>query len=165
MKIAFAGKAGSGKSSACNYLVDKYGGVEKSFAEPLYDILYYAQRTLHFKKEKDRKFLQYIGTDWARSKDENVWVNLLLESCNNSQNIFISDLRFKNELVALKEKGFIIILIVRDDNSQNDDYKKHISENDLNECIHLMNFIIKNDDTIEKFYENLDYIIQKITFD
>jgi hypothetical protein len=160
MKIAFGYKAGSGKSTAVEYLIKKYGGVEKSFAAPLYDILHYAQNTCHFPIEKDRKFLQYVGTEWARTKDDRIWIKLLLESISKENgNIFISDLRFKNEFDVLKNKGFTMVLLQRDKidiHSQD-----HSSENDLNDE-KKWDFIIQNNSTLVHFYEELDKIIFKI---
>lgn len=159
MKIAFGCKAGSGKSTAVHYLINKYGGVEKSFASPLYDILYYAQKTCNFPIEKDRKFLQYIGTEWARAKDDNVWVNILLRTISDENgNIFISDVRFKNEFDSLKDAGFIMILIERETRIS----LSHISENSLNEETGW-DYIIKNNSSLENLYECLDKIIFKIS--
>jgi hypothetical protein len=67
LKISFSGKAGSGKDVSVKYLIDKYGG-KKFFSKPIYDILYYAQNICGFKQEKDRKFLQWIGTEWVKYK-------------------------------------------------------------------------------------------------
>ena len=75
LRLAFGCKAGVGKSTAVDYLMQKHGGVELSFAKPLKNILLYAQQTCGFKENKDRGFLQWVGTDWARSKDENVWIH------------------------------------------------------------------------------------------
>jgi hypothetical protein len=101
MKIAFGYKMG------VDYLIDEYGGKRISFAGPIYDILSYAQKVCGFIPEKDRKFLQFIGTDWARNKENNVWVRLALESAliDEMEHAYISDVRFPNELTALKENG------------------------------------------------------------
>ena len=80
MKIAFGGKMGTGKDTCVNYLIKKYGGVKISFSDSIYDILYYAQNVCGFKKEKDRKFLQWIGTEWAREKNPNIWIELTLKN-------------------------------------------------------------------------------------
>lgn len=156
MRIAFGYKAGSGKSTAVKYLISKYGGIEKSFAEPLYKILYYAQEICHFQKEKDRQFLQYIGTEWARKKEKNIWVNLLLESIMyENGNIFISDLRFRNEFDIIDKKGFVTVLIIRDNIQQLD----HESENSLDGDDVKWNYIIRNNGTLEEFYGKLDKLV------
>lgn len=158
MKIAFGCKLQSGKSTAVKYLIERYGGIEKSFAAPLYNILYYAQETCGFKKEKDRKFLQYIGTEWARSKDENIWANILINSITNEdRNVYVSDLRFKNEFNILKNNGFINILIIRKHEFE-ELHQNHESENSLNDEKNW-DFIVHNDGSLEEFYNKLDAII------
>jgi hypothetical protein len=156
MRIAFGYKAGSGKSTAVKYLIEKYGGIEKSFAEPLYKILHYAQDVCHFEKTKDRQFLQYIGTEWARKKNDSVWINLLLESILfENGNIFISDLRFRNEFNVIDKKGFVTVLIIRDASQQ----LNHESENSLDGDDVKWNYIIRNNGTLEEFYEKLDRLV------
>jgi len=113
VKIAFGYKRRVGKDTSCDYLVQKYGGVKLSFAEPLYKILNFSQLICNFKETKDRKFLQFVGTEWARSINENVWVDLLIDKLKSRPevNIFVSDLRFKNEFWALKKHGFICVQV------------------------------------------------------
>jgi len=163
MKIACSGKMGTGKDEASKYLSNKYGGVVISFAEPLYDILKYAQTVAGFPIEKDRKFLQFVGTDWARTIDENVWINKAIEKAPENGNAFISDLRFINEFEALKENGWICIKLLRNVESQaraGTGSTSHISENSLdNVPNHNWDHIIENNGTLEEFYTKLDSII------
>ena len=63
MKIAFGYKMGAGKDTAVDYLKQKYGGTHLSFAGPIYTILENAQHICGFPVEKDRQFLQFIGTE------------------------------------------------------------------------------------------------------
>jgi len=117
LRICFHGKMGSGKDTASDYLIRKYGGVKLTFAEPLYDLLYHCQKKCGFTIEKDRKFLQFIGTEWARTKDENIWIKLAIEKLKKLNcNVFNNDCRFENELTALKNENFFCIKIVRDGN-------------------------------------------------
>ena len=109
MRVAFGCQARVGKSTAVAHLISEHGGLELSFAAPLYNILYFAQETCGLEKRKDRKFLQWIGTEWGREQDDNLWVSLLLQKveANPDKNIFVPDLRFPNEIRALKAAGFI----------------------------------------------------------
>jgi hypothetical protein len=161
VKIAFGYKCRIGKDTACKYLIRKYGGKKFSFAEPLYDILTYAQTICKFDKTKDRKFLQFVGTDWARSINDYIWINLLIEKISkedDSDNIFISDLRFKNEFLALKEQGFVCVLINgKNNNNQNNTHQSNIDLQDWNRW----DYTINNDTTIENFYSQLDLLFKK----
>jgi hypothetical protein len=79
VKIAFGYKRRVGKDTSCDYLIGKYGGIKLSFAEPLYQILYFAQDICGFEHSKDRKFLQFVGTEWARTINSDVWAELLVK--------------------------------------------------------------------------------------
>ena len=146
--------------------------------------MHYAQTICGFPVEKDRKFLQWIGTEWAREKDRNVWINLALQKAslesaisspkndwtvktiiNESQNIYISDLRFVDEFEALKRNEWTCIKLERDIKNIDTsiESRTHISECSLDTVPdHMWDFIIKNDDSIEDLYKNLDFIMARL---
>ena len=164
MKIAFGYKMGSGKDASANYLINKYGGKKISFAEPIYDILKYAQQRCEIKYHKDRNFLQLIGTNWGRNIDPDIWVNLALKNKPVEGNIYCCDLRFKNEFVALKKDGWICVKLVRDkvsENRLNNGEKNHVSENELDIYTDDMwDYIIINNGSLQDLYGELDKIIK-----
>jgi hypothetical protein len=102
----------------------------------------------------------------ARNKDPNVWVRLVQESTPKSGNVFLSDLRFPNEFITLKNEGWICIKILRDHskNREGTGTVLHSSEM-LIDSIHNNNwdFIIDNNENKENFYSQLDIIIQKLS--
>jgi hypothetical protein len=159
-RIAFGYKMRSGKDTAVEYLMNKYGGVRVSFADPLYDILYYAQNVCGFEKAKDRKFLQFIGTEWAREKDNDVWINMALRKTNESLgNVYVSDVRFRNEFDAMKKNNFVLIKINRDSGQKN----SHSSETELDLVPdHEWDFIFDNNGTLEEFYSKIDLCMNNI---
>jgi len=119
--FAFCGKMGSGKSTACQFIkegIEREVGIIK-FAEPLYDIQnsVYDICGLKQPETKDRKLLQWIGTEWGREKDINLWTNIwkrgvkyYLEQSPTAI-VLCDDLRFPNELEALREFGGKVIKI------------------------------------------------------
>jgi hypothetical protein len=159
VKIAFGYKRRVGKDTSCDYLVEKYGGIKLSFAEPLYKILNFAQDMCHFNKTKDRKFLQFIGTEWARTINNNVWVDLLIEQLDNSNspNVYVADLRFKNEFDALKQHGFICVQIKNCVAVSSDGYVNHQSDLDLDNY-NGWDYTIENTGSIENLYAQLDHL-------
>lgn len=159
VKIAFGYKRRVGKDTSCDYLVQKYGGIKLSFAEPLYKILDFAQGVCNFKKIKDRKFLQFIGTEWARTINNNVWADLMIEKIKGyvNQNIFISDLRFQNEFKVLKDHGFICVQIKNKNCDHLDGYSNHASDIDLDNY-DGWDYTIENFDSKENLYTQLDHI-------
>ena len=157
LRIAFGCKAGTGKSESVKYLIQKYGGTELSFAKPLYEILHFSQEKCGFPIEKDRNFLQYIGTNWAREKDPNVWIRLLcekLEKIPEEENVFVSDVRFPNEFSVLKQLGFKLVLLNRD--VSNDDWRQHSSEN---QKLELWDFTINNNFSLDHLHHELDNLV------
>jgi hypothetical protein len=61
-----------------------------------------------------RDFLQKLGTDAMRNGlHTNVWVNALMADYDKDSNWIITDTRFPNEAMAIKEKGGIIIRVDR----------------------------------------------------
>ena len=166
MKIGFAGKMGAGKDISVKYLIKKYNGTKIAFSDPLYNILNYSQNICGFKNEKDRKFLQFIGTEWAREKDPDIWIKLALNNSPLTGNVYCSDIRFKNELNALKDNNWIIIKIIRNkfDNKRiGSGNKDHISENDIeNIDINLFDYILYNNDSFSNLYSQLDEIVKDI---
>jgi hypothetical protein len=163
LKIAFGGKMRSGKDTSADYLIKNHGGIRLSFSEPLYNILHYAQRVCNFTLEKDRWFLQTVGTEWARSKNSNVWIDLLIKKVNDvesSTNIYNSDVRFKNEFDALKKAGFILIKLKRKVVEIDNGSVGHISEVELDSIPDSnWDYVIDNNDGIEELYRKLDSII------
>ena len=159
MKIAFGYKMGVGKDTCADYLIEKYSGSKVSFAKPIYQILHYAQQVCNFDKEKDRKFLQNVG-DWAREKEQNVWVRLAMESCNdNKSNYFVSDLRYMNEFKSFKDDGWKCVKINRTPpkNREGTGSISHKSEIDLDQIPDdKWDLVIDNNGTFEDLYKTLD---------
>jgi len=172
MKIAFLGKMGSGKSTFAGLLVIKHGYIKLSFAAKVKSIAVDLFRMNPNKK--DREILQGIGMK-MREIRENVWVDYLLEKINSfsyGSNIVIDDCRFINEVQALKEKGFIIIGLIPNEQRRMDTLKRlygDITEEQLNDSsesqvMEAMNeadyiFMEHAENSIEKNYNVLKEII------
>lgn len=62
-----------------------------------------------------RELMQFFGTDYVRSVDDNYWVKYLLNLITGKDKVIIADLRFLNEEVALKEIGAVVVRIIRQD--------------------------------------------------
>ena len=166
LKIAFGYRMGAGKDTAVDYLIQKYGGTKISFASHLYKILHFAQNLCGFPLEKDREFLQWVGTEWGRKKEKNIWVRLTVEEAEQIKgNIFNSDVRFPNEFQTMKDNGWVCIKINRnqdliDANRAGSGMTTHSSETALDSIPdHEWDFVIDNNGTLEEFYTKLDQIV------
>ncbi len=168
-KIAFSGRAGSGKDTAAGILT-KYltaaDSVNKDieiyvmkFAAPLYNILNFIEKKIGRPESspfgsKDRTALQDIGSWMREHYGLDVFIKMLIEESrrilksDNNKYIFITDLRYKNEAAALKEEGYTLVRIERQDSSKIVD--NHQSENDLSADDENFDIIIYNDETIEE---------------
>lgn len=122
VKIAFSGKAGSGKSLAIETLKEVSGNIKSiKFADDLYQIMFMVQDYLGLENHKDGKFLQILGTEWGRNKDKNLWVNKfqrnLEEKAVGASLIVCDDVRMGNEFDCVKKNKFFTVRIKR--NSEN----------------------------------------------
>jgi hypothetical protein len=107
-----------------------------------------------------REIMQHYG-QFFRTIDYNFWVKKLFENMGMYDNIIISDLRHKNEVDAVKERGGYHIRVVRNiDNKIHG--KDHISETALSDD-YKVDFLVNNgSDTIEDLYNKADIIIEEI---
>lgn len=129
--IAFVGPAGSGKSTAANHLIEKYGAKRYSFAAPLKEV---AKRTLDFTDEQlygtqaqkeaidprygfsCRKFLQRLGTEGCRGVFGNdFWTKMTLSMIerDDPRIAVIDDARFENECECVRFAPMLSGYVVR----------------------------------------------------
>lgn len=122
--IGLTGKAGAGKSTVADYLVEAHGFTRLSFAAPLKKML----RTLDpildrgavsqvrlsdaavFSDESQikqlypeyRRLLQVLGTDCIRAVDEEFWVKAAMKQLTDDGGRYVfDDVRFPNEASAV----------------------------------------------------------------
>jgi dephospho-CoA kinase len=163
--IGIIGNKQVGKDTFADILCKHYNYKKYSFADPLkrtckelFDLTDEQLTNPILKETVDkrwnktpRQILQFIGTDIIRkyvAKD--FWItrfeNWLLKE--NSNKIVIPDIRFSNELEAVKNKNAIIIKIERINNNLSDN---HISELELNSYNGYDIYINNNFDTKEDY--------------
>lgn len=123
--VALSGAAGSGKTTAADYLIEHYGYHRFKFAGPLKDMLYAVGMT-HGEVEgmskqqpsemlcgrTPRYVMQTLGTEWGRDLiGANLWVNLwqrrvtAFAAENPGAKFVVDDMRFANELEAVQQLG------------------------------------------------------------
>lgn len=133
MIIGLVGFIGSGKNSVARYLVEQYGYEQVSFAGLVKDavsVIFGFDRemlegttpeTRKQREENDaywssklglgydlspRLALQRMGTEAGRNVfGENLWVNALFRKLKPDGKYVISDVRFPNEIIAIKNSG------------------------------------------------------------
>jgi hypothetical protein len=140
MIIGFVGFIGSGKDTAADYLVNFHGFRRDSFANTLKDAVaavFGWDRVLlegrtkearEWREQRDewwsdrlgkditpRHILQYWGTEVCRQGyHDDIWIASLENKMRKTgDNIVISDVRFPNEIKAIKSAGGQVVRVIR----------------------------------------------------
>lgn len=172
--IGLTGKMGAGKSTVIQCLKDiQHAGIEVvKFAEPLYLIqeqIYDIIRPVYTRPEdfvKDRKLLQFIGTDWGRETiSKTMWTDLWRKKVNGLKEqeeyhrhglmAISDDTRFDNEAEVIKSLGGVIIQVKSDKTLEriNTAGANHSSENGVD--LKYIDAIIENNGTIQDLKDSL----------
>jgi hypothetical protein len=128
--IGLGYKAGAGKDTAANFLCGRHGFRRISFAEPLKraaaEIFGFNEYQLYDPqgKEETDKFwqitpryaLQWLGTDVMRQQfDQEIWVKNAKKRIEAEEgNVVVTDVRFPNEIAAIKEWGGLLVRVERE---------------------------------------------------
>jgi hypothetical protein len=185
MIIGLCGYAGSGKTTAANYLTQKHAFKEATFAGPLKDIakiIGFTDKQLHGTQDDKleinkqlnisaREFMQKFGTDICRNqfpkifpnmnlgKSGSIWVKLMENYIENHPDTLIccSDIRFPDELELISSYQNSIIIQIHRDNESNE-YHNHVSETSLPDIV--PDYQIINNSSLEDLYETIDNILK-----
>ncbi len=182
MLIGFNGGMGCGKSTAIQALKDfvfPRDVLLVKFAQPLYDMQEFVYRrisSVHTRPDdfkKDRKLLQWLGTDWGRDTiSQDLWVSIWqaevadLRTWHKDPIIVCDDVRFDNEAEVLKNLGGHVIKIVRQDNTAHaiggEGIVGHKSESGIS--VALTDFTVHNDSTLLEFERRLVGCFKEIKY-
>lgn len=162
--IAIAGPAQSGKSTVATYLkAQNY--TEDSFAAPIRScvarILGVSLSQLETCKDQalypfhstPRRMMQTLGTEWGRQMIQNdLWIVSLKERIRHEPgSIVISDLRFENEAVVLRDMGAEIWHVER---PGIENTTGHVSEDGIMRQLH--DYVLLNDGIRDELYDQVD---------
>lgn len=173
MIIAFNGPMGSGKSTAVEaikFLSDKQKAKVRvvKFAGALYDMQEMIYRRIEsvYKRPddfvKDRKLLQWLGTDWGRDTiRQDIWVALwradALELERQGFIVVTDDCRFDNEAEAVREVGGLVVRIdaptIAGRAVVTNGIAGHASEKGIRD--NLVHHTIVNDSTLSAYQDKL----------
>lgn len=110
-----------------------------------------------------RELQQKVGTEAFRNNVSNdTWVNALfcdwLNNDRSQKGWIISDVRFPNEVKAIKDRGGIVIRINRTGLPNTDMHDSEIALDDYTEW----DYIINNDGSLEEYITKVIDVIKKI---
>ena len=141
MIIGLVGQIGSGKGSVADILVDRHGYFKESFANSVKDAVsiifgwnrallegdtadsrtWREQPDIYWSEKMGKSFtprlaLQLMGTEAGRDVfHQDIWVYTTMRRCELSSwnNYVIADVRFPNEINAIKNAGGMIVRVRR----------------------------------------------------
>lgn len=181
--IAFTGHARTGKDSAARILVEEFGFSRYAFADPMREALLrldpyveanalgyvrLSQLVRYYGWEKAKShddvrcLLQRFGTEAGRElHGENCWVSILfLQLMKDApERVVITDCRFSNEAVAVREMGGIVVRICRPGTGP-----VNFHPSDLGLPPHLIDHIIQNDGDLTQLANTVRRLAQDYLF-
>lgn len=109
----------------------------------------------YFGMKTPRYVMQTLGTEWGRDLiAPDLWVQSCLWRCANLGKAVITDVRFPNEVAAVKNHNGVIIRIVRNASRVDD----HASENFIDSL--AVDHEISNNGTITELHEKLLLLVK-----
>ena len=178
--IGLTGKAGSGKDTAGQYLVERYGYRRFAYADALKQaalhinpIIYdnerlaplVAEHGMDFVKRthpEARRFLQELGLA-MRGVDPLIWLNpldFLASSLAPTQGIVVTDVRFDNEAQQVLDLGGVVIEVVRPGTGLEGEAGKHASEAGVD--ADLIDLTLYNDGSLVELHARLDGLLRRM---
>lgn len=166
MIIGFTGLAGSGKSTAADYLVKRHGFVRTRFADTLKAMMRVvglgdAEIEGHLKEspcallmgKTPRWAMQSLGTEWGRNCiDKDIWVALWQRTAcdilDHGGKVVVDDCRFDNEFKMLESMGAKVCRIVRAGAGTT---STHVSE----QGIFPVAYEIQNEGSLPELYDRI----------
>lgn len=181
--VGIIGKAGAGKDTIGEFLIEHYAFKNISLADRLkacVQVMFMVDDyTMHNRDAREkplkdfpewsvRKLLQFVGTELFRNNfDQDIWVKLLKKQIRESESnlIVVTDVRFPNEIEGIMEMSnsedveVYFIKVFRDGKDGHDvGIDNHASEKyDLDG-----DYIINNNGTILELYDKVSRIINSI---
>ncbi len=132
--VGLTGLAGSGKSTAARHIVERHGFVRRPFATLLKGMLRYllhaqgipaddVERMVEGDMKEvptsflggatPRRAMQTLGTEWGRVLHPDLWVQAWTTSIAGLERIVADDVRFENEVAAIRALGGRVVEVQR----------------------------------------------------
>ncbi len=163
LRLALGHQARVGKDTFADRMCAIYTGKKLSFASGIYMIAEECQRCAGVNTCKDPRLLQTIGTAMKAHYGDDIWVKRTMQevaAAGPNDNIIVCDMRFPNEMAALKAAGFTTIRITRADRPIDRD-AMHESETALAGA--QFDHEIMNDDSLAAYLSDVDRLLDAIT--
>lgn len=168
--IGLIGFPRSGKDTVAK-LLEPYGFVRVAFADKLREALYVLNPIVETQPEVSRyqdvliqygydkakalpevrRLLQYLGTEVGRNIiGKNVWVDAALREAEKHERVVITDVRFHNEVHAVRQAGGKIVNVLRGEAECDHTHESEQLAAQYAKNPDLADFTIKNDGPLEQ---------------
>ena len=162
--IGLTGNMGSGKSTTATILKKLAGPAHIiKFAQPLYDMQEFIYARAGLEPVKDRRLLQWLGTEWGRSIKRDLWVDIWKEDVaeclerNKDAIVICDDVRFDEEAQVIKDMGGKVVRLVSDVTRIDKVNTGHDSEKGVLNS--LVDATIYNNGSLEDLELNVKYLL------
>jgi hypothetical protein len=170
--VAFAGRAGSGKSVAAGVLMDagykrvKFADGLKGMLSSLYTTAGLSTDDIHRRLEGDlketpdpilqwsspRRAMQLLGNEWGRELIHpeiwvHIWSNAVMTAFSQGYNVVVDDIRYENEANAVRSLHGSVVHIQRENTTV------AVSDHPSEQFDFEMDFKVSNAGTEENFIE------------
>lgn len=107
-------------------------------------------------KMTHRELMQYFGTDIMRKMKSSVWIDFAMKVVTDEQSevAVFSDVRYPDEAAAIKEKGGIIVKLLRNHESED----SHSSEKEVEQITADLEIDNTNLSPIETYEKVIEYL-------
>lgn len=185
MLIGLCGAAGSGKNTVADHLQRRHGWIQFGFADPVYAAVSAAtgipvlrlrdreekEKPIEWLGKSPRELLQTLGTEWGRNTvRDDIWVQIAMRQAakchqylRGAAGVAITDVRFENEVAAIKAAGGRIWRVTRGASSVVGDARQHSSEAGIPDI--LVDEIIANRGTLVDLAAAVDAALSRLPRD
>lgn len=168
--IGVLGVAGSGKTLVSKHLSEEFGYTRMRFAEPIKRMLKSLGLTdeqvdgdekmtplAQFGGATARGMMQTLGTEWGRRLvHPEIWVNSWLrEAASVTTPIVVDDVRFPNEVAAIRSLGGVLWRVYRPGLNTGDHASERM-QRQIEEDV-----LITNATTIPALISSVEFVLQK----
>lgn len=176
LMLGFCGMLGSGKTAACAYIAEKFGGKKFRYSTPMAEMLD------KLGLAQTRRNLQDMGTGMRKTFGEDVWGIAMRRQIEQTREslIVIDGIRRFGDLTPLQSlSGFYLIFMDADTEMRFERQKdrtrdvsktleqfrldeQHEAEKQIQDIGKTADHVIRNNGTLEEFYQQLDHLLHEL---
>lgn len=176
MILGLCGAAGAGKNTVADHLCRHYGWTQFGFADPVYAAVSAAigvpvehlrdrarkEAAIEWLGKSPRELLQTLGTEWGRQTvRDDIWVAIAMRRAAEAPgNVVITDVRFPNEVAAIKAAGGRIWRVTRPASCLAAGAARHSSEAPLPD--YLIDASLANSGSVDDLLARVDAVVMRL---